>query len=51
MSDLNQSENINFEATEGLSKSVRESAKSEVKQKLEKFRDTRIESRKDFRIL
>ena len=31
MSDLNQSENINFEATEGLSRSVRESAKSVVK--------------------
>ena len=48
---MGKSENINIQPTDQLSRSERESAKSVLKQKLEKFSDTRIESRKDFRIL
>ena len=42
---------MSIEDGEALTKSVRESAKAEIKRSLQKFMGKKIESRKDFRIL
>ena len=51
LSEMEKSEYVSIEGAEALTKSVRESAKSEIKRALQKFMGKKIKSRKDFRIL